>query len=141
MSDNVLKDGIPVATDNIGGQNYQRIKMTWGPDGTAHDVSDGNPFPIIFPGRYQSGPLTDASGTVTFGDTFQALFGDGTEARHRSVQNPVDATETLFVKIGTTVYEISPGNLFERNASDFMPTDDWQIKAITAGHAFIAAEA
>lgn len=33
--------GLVVATDQIGGVDYQRVKGTWGPDGTATDVDAG----------------------------------------------------------------------------------------------------
>jgi len=36
-----LPDNTTIATDNIGGVNYQRVKLTWGADGTATDVSSG----------------------------------------------------------------------------------------------------
>lgn len=34
-----------VATDDIGGVHYQRVKLTWGADGTANDASASNPVP------------------------------------------------------------------------------------------------
>lgn len=39
MADNVT--GASVATDEIGGYHYQRVKLTIGADGTANDVSAG----------------------------------------------------------------------------------------------------
>lgn len=38
--------GAPVATDEIAGRHFQRIKITHGPDGTATDTSSTNPFPV-----------------------------------------------------------------------------------------------
>jgi len=38
--------GSNVATDDIGGVHYQRVKPAVGADGTAVDVSDANPMPI-----------------------------------------------------------------------------------------------
>lgn len=46
MADNVrVKDSasgldVPVAADDIGGVEYQRIKIGWGPDGTFNEVTD-----------------------------------------------------------------------------------------------------
>lgn len=37
-----------VATDQIGGVDYQRVKLTWGVDGVASDVSAGAPLPVSF---------------------------------------------------------------------------------------------
>lgn len=49
MTDNVAitaGSGTTIATDDIGGVQYQRAKMVWGVDGTANDVSASNPLPI-----------------------------------------------------------------------------------------------
>lgn len=48
MADNVAitsGSGTSVATDDVGGVHYQRVKTTWGADGTATDVSTTNPLP------------------------------------------------------------------------------------------------
>jgi hypothetical protein len=55
MADNVaFQDADPstppnntiIATDNIAGINYQRVKVTWGADGTANDASSSTPLPV-----------------------------------------------------------------------------------------------
>lgn len=51
MVDNVAitaGSGTSIATDDIGGVQYQRIKQTWGPDGTANDTdtASGKALPI-----------------------------------------------------------------------------------------------
>lgn len=51
MSDNVAVTaglGTTIATDDVGGVQFQRVKTTWGPDGTANDtdVATGKPFPV-----------------------------------------------------------------------------------------------
>ena len=38
--------GITVATDDVGGFQYQRIKPVWGGDGIVHDTSPTNPLPV-----------------------------------------------------------------------------------------------
>jgi hypothetical protein len=38
--------GANVATDEVGGQHYQRIKPAFGDDGSATDVSIANPLPV-----------------------------------------------------------------------------------------------
>jgi hypothetical protein len=50
MADNVAitaGSGTSVATDEIGGAHYQRVKIVWGADGTANDTSaaSGKPLP------------------------------------------------------------------------------------------------
>lgn len=47
MADNTTSAAGPtVATDDIGGIHYQRMKSTWGADGTAVDTSAANPLPV-----------------------------------------------------------------------------------------------
>lgn len=51
MVDNIAVSegsGKTVATDDIGGIQYQRVKVTWGPDGTGNDsdVASGKPLPV-----------------------------------------------------------------------------------------------
>jgi hypothetical protein len=58
MGDNVTTAAGAIASDNIGGAHYQRIKVTFGDDGTATDVSSANPLPVSLVGGSSSG-LTD----------------------------------------------------------------------------------
>jgi hypothetical protein len=49
MADNVAYtpgSGATIAADDIGGVLYQRVKVTHGVDGVAHETSDSNPYPI-----------------------------------------------------------------------------------------------
>jgi hypothetical protein len=48
MADNVTLPGTgsSIATDDIGGVQYQRVKAAWGVDGSAVDVSTTNPLPV-----------------------------------------------------------------------------------------------
>lgn len=41
--------GTSVATDDIGGVQYQRTKVVWGVDGAAADASASNPLPVTAP--------------------------------------------------------------------------------------------
>lgn len=47
MADNVTLPGTGevVATDDIGGRQFQLVKVVHGADGVAHLTSDGNPLP------------------------------------------------------------------------------------------------
>lgn len=48
MADNTTASaGSTLATDDIGGVHYQRVKITYGVDGTATDVSDTNRLPVV----------------------------------------------------------------------------------------------
>jgi hypothetical protein len=48
MADNVILPGTggTIAADEIGGAQYQRVKVTWGADGSANDASAANPLPV-----------------------------------------------------------------------------------------------
>lgn len=41
--------GTSIATDDIGGVHYQRVKVTHGQDGSATDVSSASPMPVTAP--------------------------------------------------------------------------------------------
>ena len=65
MADNVgytAGTGTNIATDEIGGNHYQRIKPTFGADGTATDVSNANPLPV-----------TDANATAQISAVYNRL--------------------------------------------------------------------
>lgn len=70
MADNVTLNpgtgGAVVASDNIAGVQYQRVKVTYGPDGAASDVSATNPLPV-------SGAVTPANITNKFREAFETL--------------------------------------------------------------------
>jgi hypothetical protein len=56
MADNIQVSqgiGTTMATDDVAGVQYPRVKVSVGLDGSATDVSSSNPMPV-------SGPLTDA---------------------------------------------------------------------------------
>lgn len=72
MSDNTtlsaaVGSGIVLATDDISSVHYQRVKLSWGVDGSAVDASASNPIPVTLS---SSGGLTslalldDVIGTV-----------------------------------------------------------------------------
>ena len=49
MADNVGYTegaGISIAADEVAGAMYQRVKVSHGIDGVAHETSDSNPYPI-----------------------------------------------------------------------------------------------
>lgn len=67
MSDNiVIKDAAnathTMATDDIGGINYPRHKITWGADGAANDTSAANPLPTN-PNVTRGGGVVDSTTT------------------------------------------------------------------------------
>lgn len=72
MTDNVTLPGTgsSVATDDIAGVQYQRVKATWGPDGTANDAdtASGKALPVQVrsaTGLIPIGEPTDGAATAT----------------------------------------------------------------------------
>jgi hypothetical protein len=50
MADNITATqgaGTTLATDEIGAVHYPRVKLSWGADGTADDVSAADPLPVV----------------------------------------------------------------------------------------------
>jgi hypothetical protein len=52
------------AADRIGGLLFQRVKMTFGPDGTALDVSSADPLPVTVAGAATEATLASIDGKV-----------------------------------------------------------------------------
>jgi hypothetical protein len=72
MADNVTitaGSGTSVAADEIGGVYYQRVKITWGADGAAADVSAADPMPVAV----IAGQITVAAGSGLNGATVQRV--------------------------------------------------------------------
>ncbi len=69
-----------VAADIIGEEAYQRDKMTFGPDGTATDVSAADPLPVTDADALAALEVIAAAlaGTIKVGDGSGALSVDGT---------------------------------------------------------------
>ena len=73
---NVGVGGDTIASDDIGGIKFQRVKMVLGADGTnAGDVALTNPMPIT--PAASSLPVNDAGGTLTVDGTVTANAGSG----------------------------------------------------------------
>lgn len=74
--------------DNVGGKLYPRVKMTFGVDGTANDVSASNPLPVTF------GGTSPVSGTVSLQGTIPvSMSGSGTTAISGTV--PISGTTSV----------------------------------------------
>ena len=100
MADNVTLPGTgaAVASDDIAGAQYQRIKLIHGADGVnAGDVSTANPLPVV-----------DAAGNVLTGAVDEAAPGDdtasaGTNGRLQRVAQNVTAGNAILATIDTAV--------------------------------------
>lgn len=93
--------GLVVATDQIGGIDYQRVKVTWGVDGTATDASATNPLPVTLAntGANSTALKVDGSavtqpisGTVT-GSNFPATVDTNSGVKSASTLRVVLATD------------------------------------------------
>jgi hypothetical protein len=82
MADNVAITagiGTNVAADDIGSVYYQRVKVTWGPDGTANDtdVATGKPMPMQLRSPTGADLLAGEYETVAASQTAQTLGPTG----------------------------------------------------------------
>lgn len=148
--------GAEVATDEIGGKHYQRVKIGVGVDGAAVDVSATDPMPV-------TGPLTDAelrasavsvnvldpSPATSFGPITtanQALFSAIDTANERAIvlqltglwdgsinlQASQDGT-TWFDAMGVCeTHEIAPTNTFYSPCLVVIPAKARYFRAVTS---------
>ena len=83
--------GDTIATDDIAGVKHQRVKIQYGDDGSATDVSDTNPLPI-----------DDAGGSLSVDDGGGALTVDGTVTANLAAgTNNIGDVDVLSVVPGT----------------------------------------
>lgn len=57
--------GDVIASDDIGGVKYQRVKINYGADGSATDVSPTTPLPVIPEANSGTGTISALNGAVT----------------------------------------------------------------------------
>lgn len=116
MADNVTLNagtgGDTVAADDIGGVKHQRVKVEFGVDGAATDVSASDPLPVVVSsalpaGTNAIGKLAANSG-VDIGDVDitsvpapLSTTGNGTAAAAHRVTIASDSTGTVAVTQGT----------------------------------------
>lgn len=112
MADNVpitAGAGTSIATDDIAGTHYQRVKVTFGPDGVAGDVADANPLPVTIrsdTAAYRAFfPAQAVGANKVFLDLFNAA-GTGKVIKVKSVRaikdGSVAVTGVLSVKLYLT---------------------------------------
>lgn len=90
---------------------------------------------------------TNASTTVTAGGTFQSVIASNSARNGCLVQNPVAATETLFVFFGANAsattaksVSLSPGSAVSCAVGGIaVATDNVSVTATTTGHAFVVS--
>lgn len=116
MTDNTTLNtgsgGDVIATDDISGVKHQRVKVEFGADGTASDVSVTNPLPIqeLHASTAAVTSVNSSATSVTLlsltAGRFSALFFN-------------DSTAVLYIKFGTTAstsdytVQVQPGGYYE----------------------------
>ena len=91
MADNIVLNtnsttGATLAADEISSVHHQRVKVQYGTDGSATDVSDTNPLPV-----------DDAGGSLTIDNAALAVTGGGVEASALRVTLASDSTGVVSV--------------------------------------------
>lgn len=98
MADNTrINPGVSgdlIATDDIGGVKHQRVKMEYGADGSATDVSDVSPMPTK---QYS---VTGAPTSVASSATTVTLLAANGLRRGATIWN--NSTAVLYVNFGAT---------------------------------------
>lgn len=103
MADNVNitpGSGEVVAADEVAGAKYQRVKLTWGADGTANDASATNPVPVAATTGITG--IADDRKTVTTAGTRVAL-GSSTACKQVIITAETDNTGIIVVGGSTCV--------------------------------------
>lgn len=105
-----------------------------------------NPLPVN--GQVVGTSTANNSGTVTTGGTFQSVIAASTSRKACLIQNPVTATEPLFVNFVVTAVTPIVGNSFSLAAGQSIScvvgtmviSNEVRVTATTTGHAFTAMQ-
>jgi len=143
MADNVGYTpgaGATIASDDIGGVQYQRVKIGVGADGSATDVSSANPMPVVEsdPSPATSfGPITTANVVLfaaidTAGEKSIVLQLTGLWGGYINLQASQDGT-TWFDALGTcATNESAPTNQIFAPGVIVIPVTARYFRAITS---------
>ena len=137
MADNINVDpgtgvgAVPVATDDVGGVQYQIIKIVTGGDGVATPLSNAAPLPISDAGGSITIDGTVAvSGTTTVSGTVTANVGTGTQP----VSGTVAATQSGTWNVGSiTTLPVQFGAGASTGTTQRVTIDSGQVGALVAG--------
>ncbi len=123
MVDNVTANpgsgGATFASDDIGGIQYPRAKIGFGPDGSYQDVDSEHPLPV-------SGPLTDAELRATAVPVSAASLPLPSGAATSANQPDVRTTHPLYGDRGSVVRQA--------------PADIWSAGFAASGSGMLASE-
>lgn len=95
-----------IATDEIAGRHFQRVKETWGPDGTANDVdiASGKALPV---------QVRSATGLIP--------LGEPTDAKNAATDATSVSAIALLKQISQSVQDAVPPSLGSALAADSLP--------------------
>lgn len=133
MADNTVLNagsgGDTIATDDIAGVKYQRVKMTFGADGAASDVALGNPLPVIVANTNRTElrfyAVAAASGTTTTETAITLTKSSGTAAT---------STAASFVVTSGKRFKITHLSVATRgNATATIQSTTFNLRINTAG--------
>lgn len=117
--------GDTIATDDIAGVKHQRVKVQYGDDGSATDVSDTNPLPV-----------DDAGGSLSVDDGGTSLTVDGTVAATQSgtwtVQPGNTANTTAWKVDGSAVTQPVSGTVTVQDGGGAITVDNAGTFAVQA---------
>lgn len=91
---------------------------------------------------------TNGSTTVVTGNTFQTILASNASRKGCLIQNPSDATETLYVNVKDAVgsatkprsYQLPAGASFSCTYGGNVITDIINVTAVTSAHAFVESD-
>lgn len=117
MADNTVQTGADtIATDDIAGVKYQRVKVTYGADGSSTDVATASPLPVLqkvagtATGTNVSSSATDvtllAANSARLGAT---IFNDSTVALYVNLGAAASFTAFVVKLAAASYYEVPFG--------------------------------
>lgn len=139
MTDNVatpVAAGTTLATDDVGGVHYQRIKIAFGADGSATDVTTGAGLPVAvtFPST-QAVTLSGAWNITNITGTVSLPTGASTEATVSAMSGKLPAS--LGAKTGAASLSIVPASDAGMATSAAQATAQTSFTAIAASTAAV----
>lgn len=132
-----------VATDDIGGRQYQIVKPAFGIEDSAILVSTTNPLPTAFSAVLRIA-ITNRSGQISTGGTAQQAAATNASRNYLLIQNPSNAGESLWYSLDTIAVaaspaiELQPGQSYE--STNVVPTGAVSVIAATTGHKYTVKE-
>ena len=128
MADNVTLPGTgsAVATDDIGGIQYQRVKPSWGSDGTAVDVDATNPLPTsnnatIFRFSTNNTSTAQLAAAATFTGVIETALDQPSISLLMTSDQPITLTVKQYIDLAGTratpdiVFYVSANTGFARS--------------------------